>query len=108
MLYNIVVVFAIHLHESAMGVYVSPILKPQPPGLSQCAGFECPVSGHAHFMESLNIKEHLRECQEKLTYRIASVSISLICSLLLFSVSVLFYVGSLGKRHIEPIQGMKC
>ena len=48
--YNIVVVFAIHLHESAMGVHVTLILNLFPPAspyhpsrLSQCTGFECPV-----------------------------------------------------------------
>ena len=49
--YNIVVVFTIHWHESAMGVHVSPILNPfsspsqsHPSGSSQCTGFECCVS----------------------------------------------------------------
>ena len=45
------VVFAIHWHESALGVRVSPIPNPlrppspsHPSGSSQCTGFECPVS----------------------------------------------------------------
>ena len=33
MLYNIVVIFAIHWHESAMGVHVSCILNPHPTSL---------------------------------------------------------------------------
>ena len=44
-------VFAIHWHASVMGVHMSPILSPlsppssfHPSGLSQCTGFERPVS----------------------------------------------------------------
>ena len=44
-------VFAIHWHESAMGIHVSPSWTPlptpstsHPSGLSQCTSFECPVS----------------------------------------------------------------
>ena len=51
LLYNIVVVFAIHWHESTMGIHVSHILKPlllsspsHPSGSSQCTSPEHPVS----------------------------------------------------------------
>ena len=52
LLYKIVVIFAIHWHESPMGVLVSPpILSPLPPpspphpsGLSQSTSFACPAS----------------------------------------------------------------
>ena len=51
--YNIVVVFAMHSHESVMGVHVSPSWTPLPPptslpshpsGSSQCTSPEHPVS----------------------------------------------------------------
>ena len=50
--YNIVMVFTIHRHESAMGAHVLPtILNPLPPSSrshpcvwSQSTGFECPAS----------------------------------------------------------------
>ena len=46
---NIVMVFAIHQHESAAGVYVfppswPPPTPPHPSRLSQSTGFGCPVS----------------------------------------------------------------
>ena len=52
MLYHIVVVYATHRHESATGTRVSPDPEsplptpssPQPSGLSQSTGFECPAS----------------------------------------------------------------
>ena len=51
LLYNIVVVFAIHWYESAMGVHVLPILNPlappspsHPSGSSQCTSPEHPAS----------------------------------------------------------------
>ena len=51
LLYRTVVVFAIHAHESATGVHVSPSWTPLPPpspshpsGSSQCTGPEHPVS----------------------------------------------------------------
>ena len=50
-LYNIVVVFAIHQHESVMGTHVFPSRTPlpppfpsHPPGSSQCTSPEHPVS----------------------------------------------------------------
>ena len=71
-------VFAIHWHESAMGVHMSSILNPlptstslpsYPSGLSQYTGFECPVSctelrlviyftyGNIHFLKLLVITQ---------------------------------------------------
>ena len=50
--YYIVMDFAIHWHESATGIHVSPpsqtplppLTPSNPSGLSQCTSFECPVS----------------------------------------------------------------
>ena len=36
--------FCMHWHQSATGVHVDPSWTSPPPGLSQCTGFECPVS----------------------------------------------------------------
>lgn len=64
-------------------------------------------------MESLKIKEYLKGIAQELIYRTAAISSSLICSffayfcLFLFPVYVLFYVGSLEKGHIQPIQEIK-
>ena len=43
-LYNIVVVFAIHCHESAMGVHVSHLPPHPTQRLSQSTSFGCPAS----------------------------------------------------------------
>ena len=112
LLYNVVVVFVIHWHESAMGVSVSPILNPLPPpsqsyplGLSQCTGFECPVScielGLVIYFTYGNI--HV----STLFSQIIPSSLSPTESKSLFFISVSFvvlHIGSSGEGNGTPLQ----
>ena len=70
---------------------------------------------HSHSMESSKIKEHFKGKEENLFKKQHPFQFNLCVHFflvfcfcfVLFPVYVLFYGGSLGKGHIEPIQGIK-